>query len=81
MKMADLEKGDRPHGGSPAHLDDEPSSSRSEQMQDPLDLPSLAPPLEAIQDGKLPAELAPPNGGLCAWLHVLGSFFLFFNSW
>jgi hypothetical protein len=22
-----------------------------------------------------------PNGGLKAWLQVLGSFFLFFNSW
>jgi len=22
-----------------------------------------------------------PNGGLTAWLQVLGSFFLFFNSW
>lgn len=23
----------------------------------------------------------PPDGGLLAWLHVLGAFFLFFNSW
>lgn len=23
----------------------------------------------------------PPNGGAKAWLQVLGSFFLFFNSW
>jgi hypothetical protein len=23
----------------------------------------------------------PPDGGLTAWLQVLGSFFLFFNSW
>lgn len=23
----------------------------------------------------------PPNGGLQAWLHVLGGFFLFFNTW
>ena len=23
----------------------------------------------------------PPNGGLLAWLHVLGGFMLFFNSW
>lgn len=23
----------------------------------------------------------PPNGGFHAWLQVLGSFFLFFNSW
>jgi hypothetical protein len=24
---------------------------------------------------------AMPNGGLTAWLQVLGAFFLFFNSW
>ena len=24
---------------------------------------------------------APPNGGFAAWLQVVGSFFLFFNSW
>ncbi|KAH8120925.1 hypothetical protein FP744_10000951 [Trichoderma asperellum] len=24
---------------------------------------------------------APPNGGLVAWLQVLGGFFIFFNSW
>ena len=24
---------------------------------------------------------APPNGGLKAWTQVVGSFFLFFNSW
>ena len=23
----------------------------------------------------------PPNGGLTAWLQVLGGFFLFFNTW
>jgi hypothetical protein len=23
----------------------------------------------------------PPNGGAKAWIQVLGSFFLFFNSW
>lgn len=28
-----------------------------------------------------PAPDPVPNGGLTAWLQVLGSFFLFFNSW
>lgn len=34
-----------------------------------------------------PPQVAPnphgdiPNGGVVAWLQVLGSFFLFFNSW
>lgn len=23
----------------------------------------------------------PPNGGLLAWLQILGSFFLWFNTW
>ncbi|KAL4963503.1 major facilitator superfamily protein [Aspergillus stella-maris] len=26
-------------------------------------------------------DVDPPNGGTCAWLQVLGSFFLFFNTW
>jgi hypothetical protein len=34
---------------------------------------------------KLPSEPIsvgdPPNGGLVAWLQVVGAFFLFFNSW
>lgn len=28
-----------------------------------------------------PPEGPPPNGGLTAWLQVLGGFFLFFNTW
>ncbi|KIA75822.1 hypothetical protein HK57_00436 [Aspergillus ustus] len=32
------------------------------------------------QDGK-PPRPQPPNGGIRAWLQVLGSFFLFFNTW
>lgn len=28
-----------------------------------------------------PAITPPPNGGLVAWLHVLGGFMLFFNTW
>lgn len=41
-------------------------------------------------DIETPAQLAekpaggpppPPNGGLIAWLHVLGGFMLFFNTW
>jgi hypothetical protein len=26
-------------------------------------------------------EEKPPNGGLTAWLQVLGGYFIFFNSW
>lgn len=28
-----------------------------------------------------PAPTPPPNGGLAAWLQVLGAFFLLFNTW
>ncbi|KAF6806654.1 monocarboxylate [Colletotrichum sojae] len=33
--------------------------------------------------GKPPAKpaAAPPNGGLKAWMQVLGSFFIYFNTW
>ena len=29
----------------------------------------------------LPSVTDLPNGGLTAWLQVVGAFFLFFNSW
>ncbi|KAK5235599.1 hypothetical protein LTR47_003072 [Exophiala xenobiotica] len=35
----------------------------------------------AIANEKNVDHGAPPNGGFNAWLQVLGSFFLFFNSW
>lgn len=46
------------------------------------------PPAETSDDGidqstkqdTSPADTI-PDGGLTAWLQVLGSFFLFFNSW
>ncbi len=77
--MADLEKDYSPQNAGPAHLDD--NSSSSEPVQDPLDLPSLVVPLEGAVEAKPAPEEPPPNGGLNAWLQVLGSFFLFFNSW
>lgn len=54
---------------------------------------SIAMDAEANLSPSLPVELTeatlekqsdpgpPPNGGWQAWLQVLGSFFLFFNSW
>jgi hypothetical protein len=27
------------------------------------------------------SDSGPPNAGIRAWLQVLGSFFLFFNTW
>lgn len=77
--MADWKKEYHHHGVSPTHLDIETSSS--EPSQDPLELPSVVPPLEENAEEKGPADELPPDGGLQAWLQVLGSFFLFFNSW
>lgn len=76
--MADLEEYYPHHAGS-THLYDDLSSSSP--VQDPLDLPPMFPPLEGVVADKPPAEELPPDGGLDAWLQVLGSFFLFFNSW
>lgn len=41
------------------------------------DLPPTSEKEIRLQQGIDP----PPNGGLTAWLQVLGSFFLFFNCW
>jgi MFS family permease len=46
--------------------------------------PALAPPQESPPDGTKnnPGAIPNiPNGGLQAWLHVLGGFMLFFNTW
>jgi hypothetical protein len=78
--MADLEKvHHRPRQAGSSHLDD--VSSSSNPLPDPLDLPAMLPPLRGVESEKSHHEEAPPNGGLNAWLQVLGSFFLFFNSW
>lgn len=77
--MTDWEKEYRSHGVSPTRLDSETSSS--EPSQDPLELPSVVPPLEGVTEDIGPTDNPPPDGGLQAWLQVLGSFFLFFNSW
>ena len=39
---------------------------------------------ESIDDPGKESKPSPapiPNGGLVAWLQVVGAFFLFFNSW
>lgn len=47
-----------------------------------LDAPATNSPEAESNEKSLAAEAqAPPNGGLEAWSQVLGSFFLFFNSW
>lgn len=47
-----------------------------------LDAPAINAPEGESNEKSLAAEAqAPPNGGVKAWSQVLGSFFLFFNSW
>lgn len=42
----------------------------------PTSSSQTSPPAE-----KPAAPAGPPNGGLQAWLHILGSFLLYFNTW
>ncbi|KAF9873929.1 major facilitator superfamily transporter [Colletotrichum karsti] len=42
----------------------------------PTSSSQTSPPVE-----KAAAPAGPPNGGLQAWLHILGSFLLYFNTW
>jgi hypothetical protein len=77
--MTDLENEHHAEDASPTHPDDD--SSSNEVIPDPLATPSLVIPHEGIVAEKSSAEDPPPDGGLQAWLQVLGSFFLFFNSW
>jgi hypothetical protein len=77
--MADLAKNYHPYDENAARLDNYLPSNGP--IQDPLELPSVRPPLDGAIEETPPAQEPPPNGGLDAWLQVLGSFFLLFNSW
>jgi hypothetical protein len=61
---------------NPRSSDDEMSSINNEKTLDAeAGLQPQKPP------GGGPPGGPPPNGGLTAWLQVLGGFFLFFNTW
>jgi hypothetical protein len=51
------------------------------QSPEPFEDPREVPPLNVKKRASATAPTAPPNGGLTAWLQVLGAHFLFFNSW
>jgi hypothetical protein len=67
------------------------SSVSGHDVEKPSEQPfEQAADAEAGLDEKAPGEPPkpagppggpPPNGGLKAWLQVLGGFFLFFNTW
>ncbi|KAK0938949.1 hypothetical protein LTR29_009439 [Friedmanniomyces endolithicus] len=68
----------RPEGGH----DYETSNPRSQypRPQYPRDTPEPSPALPPDVP-KGPPGGPPPDGGLTAWLQVLGGYFLFFNTW
>ena len=43
--------------------------------------PQAQPDIEALAKPPTSSAAPPPNGGLQAWLHVLGAFMLWFNTW
>lgn len=45
------------------------------------DTSNEASPRPEVAEAAPTAPPTPPNGGMKAWLQVLGAFFLFFNSW
>lgn len=48
-----------------------------EEKKATQDVPSVG----SSQEDVRPLVVVPPDGGLKAWMQVLGSWFLFFNSW
>ena len=52
-------------------------STLQEKYVDPQAQPESEAPVKPVVAGPGP----PPNGGIQAWLHVLGGFSLFFNTW
>ena len=68
----------------------------TQQQEDLIEASEPPFPVESAQNGTVPLEKTTttasakpsihnikhvPNGGLKAWLQVLGSFFLFWNTW
>jgi hypothetical protein len=55
-------------------------SQSDEEMEAVHNTELNQPPLELEIQSKHKID-PPPNGGLKAWVQVLGAFMLFFNSW
>lgn len=71
-------------------LEKQVSSKNSSEHDHPVEKPQHETPYEAAADaeaGEVPGAQQPPSfanvpdGGLQAWLQVLCSWFLFFNTW
>lgn len=53
--------------------------SQRGEMKDGTATDDSTPPRLTVSNSRRVSD--PPNGGLGAWLQVLGGHFLFFNSW
>lgn len=59
----------------------EKNSSAFSEPDEKHDGPRTQPDTEALTKPSTSSAGPPPNGGLQAWLHVLGAFMLWFNTW
>lgn len=59
----------------------EKSSTRSKDQTPPVESPTESVNNEPEHKAPAPAPTPPPDGGLDAYLQVLGAHILFFNSW
>lgn len=68
---------------NPSHSSDVGSELEPQKIEaSPVDTPPERASLDTAKEASASSPPDPvPNGGLTAWLQVLGSFFLFFNSW
>lgn len=88
--LRDVGEHDRDHSSTSTEVEKEIGDINNESKKSSEDRP----PLEPLDGGAIEKQVtaksanpsvnnvkAIPNGGLTAWLQVLGAFFLFFNSW
>lgn len=70
------------NSGPPGH---EKDGIAQEAAADASVVANDSPPTSTSQTSptteKASIPAGPPDGGLQAWLHILGSFFLYFNTW
>lgn len=57
----------------------ESKSGSEKELADHEPTPKIVSPEPITNTRKTPGP--PPNGGLTAWLQVLGCFMLYFNTW
>lgn len=76
----DHEIDDKDEKSSRSMRDDEENAIPSKEHQDAEKLAAQDEEKPNATEQSKDADPGPPNGGLKAWLQVLGSFMLFFNT-